>query len=382
MTFLFYFYILLNNCFYALRRTSNKVWVVITLVFIFLLIAGAGPFYSFHADYDNYYRNYYSIMDRGIFDNNQIGYSFIMIISNLIGLPFVAFRLIVIGACIFILYKYVIKKYDVNVNYVLSLYLIYAIIIDSEQFRNWIAFTILLTGVPLLESSKIKEKMKFGVIWLISISFHYSFVFFAPLLLVNGKNRNKLITRLVCISVIFTSIIILNGNQIPFQAYLFEITDNRVIISYLTTQTNFGYLIPMVLHGSSVLLSYLSRKIIQEKHAFLPDFTLPNQDDYEINKKAKRELAIANVIYWANVSMLVVLPLYIVNVQFYRLMRSLLLITYIICAKASGYLIRRTNNLLFNVLVLASVFMWLYLDLVYRIDPGRLLLPFFLENIL
>lgn len=382
MTLFVYFFIIMNNWFYALKRKSNKVWVILTLAFIFLLIAGAGPFYSFPADYDNYYRNYYSVLDRGLFDNNQIGYSFIMIISNLIGLPFVAFRLIVIGACIFILYKYVIKQYAVNVNYVLSLYLIYAIIIDSEQFRNWIAFTILLAGVPLLESSKVKEKMKFGVIWLISISFHYSFVFFAPLLLVNGKNSNKLITRLVCISVIFTSIIILNGNQIPFQAYLFELTDNRVIVSYLTTQTNFGYLIPMVLHGSSVLLSYWSRKIIQEKHAFLPDFTLPNQDDYEKNKKAKKELALANVIYWVNLSMLVVLPLYIVNVQFYRLMRSLLLITYIICAKASGYLMRRTHNLTFNVIVIASVFMWLYLDLVHRIDPGRLLLPFFLENIL
>lgn len=382
MTLFLYFIVLINNWFFAMRRKSNQVWVIITLVLIFLLIAGAGPFYSFPADYDNYYRNYYNVLDRGLLDNNQIGYSFIMIIGNMLGLSFVSFRLIVIAGCTFLLYRYVIKRYSVNVNYVLSLYLMYAIIIDSEQFRNWIAFTFLLVGLPFLETSKIKDKIKFGVFWLISISFHYSFIFYIPLFLVNGKNTNKIVTRLAYLSLIIASVIVLNGNEIPFQQHLINYADNRVIEAYLTTQTNLGYLIPMILHASSIVLAYLSRTIIQRKYAFIPNNLLPGDERYLENKINRRELTLANVVYWVNLSMLVVLPLYIINVQFYRLMRSLLLITYIICAKASSHLVRRTHYLAFNTLVTGSVLVWLFLDLIHRIDPGRLLLPFFLENIL
>lgn len=382
MTIFLYLFVLANNWYFALRRKSNQVWVILTLGFIFLVFSGAGPFYSFHADYHNYYRNYYNVLERGLFDNNQFGYALIMTISNYLGLSFVAFRLLVIAACIGILYKFVIARYEINVNYVLSLYLLYAIIIDSEQFRNWIAFTVLLAGLPYLEKSLLINKVKFAVFWIISISFHYSFVFFVPLFFVNGENRNKLISRLVWLSLIVTSVIILNGNEIPFQNILLNYTDNRVIRSYLTTQTNFGYLIPMVLHFSSIFLSYWSRRILQNKYRFLPLSMEPSDINYNDYLLKKDELKLVNLVYWANLAMLIVLPLYIVNVQFYRLMRSILLITYIVCSKASLQLVRRTHFVAFNVFVLGSVFLWLFLDLIHRIDPGRLLLPFFLENIL
>lgn len=382
MTIFLYIFFLANNWFIALRRKSNRVWVVLTLGFIFLVFSGAGPFYSFHADYHNYYRNYYNVIERGLFDNNQLGYAFIMMIGNYLGLPFVLFRLIVIGVCLMVLYKFVIARYDINVNYVLSLYLLYSIIIDSEQFRNWIAFTILLSGIPYLEKSLLINKLKFSVFWLLSITFHYSFVFYFPLLLVNGENKNKIISRLVWLSLIISGVIILNGNEIPFQDMLFAYADNRVIESYLTTQTNFGYLIPMVLHFSSIFLSYWSRKIIQYNYRFLPHSMNPSEEGYTDYLLKKKDLRLVNIVYWINLAMLIVFPLYIINVQFYRLMRSLLLITYVVCSKASIKLVRRTHFVAFNLFVVGSVFIWLFLDLIHRIDTGRLLLPFFLENII
>ena len=382
MIIIAYLFVLANNWFFALRRKSNQVWVILTLAFIFLIFSGAGPFYSFHADYHNYYRNYYNVIERGLLDNNQIGYSLIMIIANFLGLSFTTFRLLVIAVCIGILYKFVIKRYDVNVNYVLGLYMMYAIIIDSEQFRNWIAFTVLLAGLPYLESSVLRNKIKFCVFWFISITFHYSFVFYFPLLLVSGKDKNKILTRLAWVSIILTGVIILNGNEIPIQDIFLNYADNRVIEAYLTTQTNLGYLIPMILHFSSIVLSYWSRKIVMKKYEFLPASMSPSNERYTEYLMKKDELKLVNIVYWTNIAMLVVLPMYIINVQFYRLMRGLLLATYIVCSKASSKLIRRTHLLVFNSMVVGSVFVWLFLDLIYRIDPGRLLLPFFLENIL
>src|SRR5699024_7072977 len=380
MTIALYFFVLLNNWYFGSKKKTNQIWLLLTFGFLFLMIAGAGPFYSFHADYDNYYRNYYTVMERGLLDNNQIGYSLIMIIGNILGLPFEAFRLLVIIGCLWLLYHYIINRYHVNANYVLTLYMMYAVIMDSEQFRNWIALTILLSGIHLLESSKYIDRFKFLLVWIASISFHYSFIFYAPLLFVTGENNNKWLKRFVIISMSFSLIIILNGNEIPFQSFIIDYIGNRVIEDYLTTQTNFGFLIPTIMHGSSIFLAYWSRKIIQRKHFGVNLDLLPNDPNYEQTKIINYELKIANIIYWINISMLIIFPLYIINVQFYRLMRSLLLITYVICAKASSYIIRRTPYILFNLMVIASVLIWLYLDLIHRIDPSRLLLPFFFEN--
>ncbi|WP_028273546.1 EpsG family protein [Atopococcus tabaci] len=382
MTLVLYLVVLVNNWYFALKKRSSQIWTVITLAFLFFVMSGAGPFYSFHADYDNYYRNYYTVLDRGILDNNQVGYSFIMIIGNILGLPFEVFRILVIAGCLWLLYRYVIKRYQVNANYILSLYMMYAVIMDSEQFRNWVALTILLSGIRFLETPKLADRLKFVAVWIASITFHYSFVLYAPLLLVNGKKDNKWIKRLVILSLTISVIIILNGNQIPFQDYIIAVADTRVVEQYLTTQTNFGFLIPAITHGSSVVLAYWSRKIIYAKHFGMPVDVLPGEPGYQEAKMRKRELTIANVIFWINVSMLMVFPLYIVNVQFYRLMRSLLLITYVICAKASTYIIRRTPNILFNLMVAGTALVWLFLDLIHRIAPERLLIPFFLENIL
>ncbi|WP_368646148.1 EpsG family protein [Alkalibacterium putridalgicola] len=382
MTLLLYLTVVLTNGYYALKKRSNQILVVLTLLFIFFIMSGAGPFYSFQADYDNYYRNYYSVLDRGLLHGNQVGYAILITIGNFLGIPFPLFRLIVIAACIGLLYKYVIKRYQVNVNYILVLYMLYAIIIDSEQYRNWIALTVLLSGLHFLETSLWKDKLKFFLVWLISISFHYSFVFYAPLLLVNGKQHNKWIKRLVIAALMLSLIILLNGNEIPFQQLIIDAVNNEDIETYLTTRTNFGFLIPTIMHGSSVFLAFWSRKIIHNKYYGRELNALPNDPEFFEERTIRRELTVSNIIFWINVSMLMIFPLYLVNVQFYRLMRSLLLITYVVCAKASQHIIRRTPNILFNAMVLGSVFVWLFLDLVHRIAPGRLLIPFFFENLL
>lgn len=382
LTLFIYFAIILTNGYYALKKRSNQILVVLTLLFIFLIMSGAGPFYSFEADYDNYYQNYYTVLDRGLLHGNQLGYAIIITIANIFGVPFYLFRLSIIAVCLGLLYQFVIKRYQVNANYILVLYMLYAIIIDSEQFRNWIALTILLCGLQFLETSLWKDKLKFIIIWLISITFHYSFVFYAPLLFVNGKNNNKWIKGLVSIALLLSLIIIANGNEIPFQQLIVDTVNNKKIELYLTTRTNYGFLIPAMMHLSSVFLAFWSRRVIHNKYYGREFKALSNDSNFFQEQAIKRELAISNIIFWVNVSMLMIFPLYLINVQFYRLMRSLLLITYIICAKASQHIIRRFPNLLFNIMIVGSVFMWLFLDLIYRIEPERLLIPFFFENIL
>src|SRR5699024_11430871 len=126
--------------------------------------------------------------------------------------------------------------------------MMYAVIMDSEQFRNWIALTILLSGIHLLESSKYIDRFKFLLVWIASISFHYSFIFYAPLLFVTGENNNKWLKRFVIISMSFSLIIILNGNEIPFQSFIIDYTGNCVIVDYLNYYYIFDFLITYILY--------------------------------------------------------------------------------------------------------------------------------------
>lgn len=382
MTFVLYFTTLIMNLFFGLKKRSNQIVTVVSLLLIYLFMAGAGPFYPFIADYHRYIVHYDSAMNNSIFSTQQFGYHALMKLGNIAGLPFDIFRLIVMAVCLFMLYKWVIKRYKVNANYIIALYMGYGLIMDSEQFRNWIALTVLLVGLHFLESDRAIDKGKFILILGIATSFHISFIFYMPLIFVNGKQRNYKITIFAILSLLIALIIILNGNQIPYQQRIVQAIGDRRVENYLSSTTNFGWIIPAFLHATSIVLSFWSRKIIQNKHYyFSPNFEA-NDPLYEEKKLIQNELNIANMIFWINIAMTMLFPIYIINVQFYRLMRSLLLITYVICAKASYYIKRRTPNIFFNGVVLFSVFLWLGIDLIHRISPNRLLLPFFFNNLL
>lgn len=372
---------ILTNLFFGLKKRSNQIWTMISLGLAYIFMAGAGPFYPFRADYHRYIVHYEEVVNRGIFSSAQFGYQLLMRIGNFLGLPFDLFRLLVMAACFFLIYRFVIQRYNVNANYVIALYMSYGLIMDSEQFRNWIALTILLSGLHFLETGKLKDKGKFLMMMGIATSFHISFVFYVPLIFVDGKRRNYIVSLFFIISTLTAAIFVLNGNQIPFQQQIVNAIGNRRVDNYLSSQTNLGWVIPMILHLSSIFLSFWAREIIHVKHyGFDYNFEI-DDSEYEKKYQIQKELRISNLIFWINIAMSVLFPIYIINLQFYRLMRSLLLITYVICAKASTYIRRRITNITFNAMVFCSVLIWLGFDLVLRIHPERLLIPFFFENI-
>lgn len=372
---------ILTNLFFGLKKRSNQIWTMLSFFLAYIFMAGAGPFYPFRADYHRYIVHYEEVVNRSVFSSGQIGYQTLMRIGNFIGLPFDVFRLLVMAGCFFLIYRFVIKRYNVNANYIIALYMTYGLIMDSEQFRNWIALSILLSGLHFLESGKLKGKGKFLIIMGIAASFHISFIFYIPLIFVDGNRRNYIISLLFICSSLLTGILILNGNTIPFQQQIVSAIGNRRVDNYLSSQTNLGWIIPLSLHLSSIFLSFWARQVIHVKHfGFNPNFEV-NDPLYEEKYMIQKELRMSNMIFWINMAMTVLFPIYIINLQFYRLMRSLLLVTYVICAKASTYIRRRTTNITFNGMVFCSVLIWLGFDLIHRIHPERLLIPFFFENL-
>src|SRR5665648_162205 len=176
MTLITYLITTLANYIFAFNKKYSKTITMLTLFSILLLVGGAGPDYIGQNDYINYETSYDKASSVGMFDNPQIGFTLLMKFGNLFNLDFLTFRIIVIGICSILIYKYVIKRYAYNYNYILFLYLVYPMIIDSEQLRNFIAMTTLLIGIRFLEKKSLKSSAKFLIFVVISASFHTTFL--------------------------------------------------------------------------------------------------------------------------------------------------------------------------------------------------------------
>jgi len=382
MTILLYLVAIFSNFLFAYRKKHSKVIIAFSFVIILLLVSGAGPSYDLKQsrDYLNYSNRYNNIMDESLFDNPQIGYTLLMKFGNLLNLDFFKFRMIVIGICFFVIYKLVIKRYAYNYNYMLLLYLLYQIIIDSEHFRNFIAMTILLISIRYLEKKSLKNSIKFSILVLLSASFHTAFLAYLVLLLMHVSDRKLLIKIIVIFTILLTVITIINNNRLPVLNILLSITDDDKIIGYLSTKTNLGYLIPFTLHIINVLFLYWSKKIASWKKD-VPNAMGSNSSNIVFSGGELSDLSIVNLVLWINIIGIVFFPLFIMNLQFYRLIRNFLILNYAVYSIVSNKL--RSGSLYkfaYNFSVLVDLGLWFVLDLTVKTSTERVLIPFFTRN--
>jgi hypothetical protein len=258
----------------------------------------------------------------------------------------------------------------------------YPMIIDSEHFCNFIAMTILLFSVRFLERNLFMDKIKFLTLILIAASIHTAFIFYVPLILVNTNNKNKLVKGIAISTVFLTIVTFLNNNQVPFLHLLINFFDEERVRRYLSSRTNFGFLIPVVLHLISIIIVAWSRKIVIRKNL---KTNMIGESNYCINEKKKirvTDIEIINLIFWINIIGILFFPLFMMSLTFYRLARNLLILNFIVYSIASSKLKRGSvYKFIFNSMVIVSVFVWLISDLVITTSPERVLIPFFTQNL-
>jgi hypothetical protein len=379
MTIIIHTLLCFLNFIYAFTKKRSKLLIFITMAGIILLIGGAGPNYSsfnHSRDYINYSISYANAEHINIFDNYNFGYNLLMKIGNLLNLDFFIFRLLIITICLILIYNFIIKKYSLNNHYVLLMYLAYPLIIDSEQLRNFIAMTLMFIALQYLKNKSFKNNVKYLLLILISSSFHFAFMLYSLFLLKGMKNRKLLIKLLIFTTLIFTFIAVINNNNIPFLNLIIGVIEDDKVIGYLTSKTNLGYLMPILLHSLSVLLLYWSSRIIKRKSTLI----CHNSKENLLNN-IQQELSYVDLVLWINIICILFFPLFIINLQFYRLIRNLLILNFVVYSIASYRLKLRTfYKFLFNTSVIISVALWFYLDLIIRTNPESVLIPFFTQN--
>lgn len=384
MTIPLFIALVIINLWLAYKKQYSKVITIITLVAILVFMAGAGPDYATEnksMDYVNYERRYNDIDKVGLGYNIQFGYTIIQKIGVLFRLDFFWFRFMVIGICLFALYFFLIKKYTHNANFVLAFYLLYPMIIDSEQLRNFVAMTIVLVSIRLLgRSSAIYRVMYLGMVG-IAGTFHTAFLFYLPLVFVTNKKNSRFTKAIAASSLFMMAVMILNNNKLPFADFIIETIDDRRVTRYLSSSTTLGFVMPLVLTISSIVLVLWAKRISDRDMKRYRGNSLLYVQNEVSEARIRYENNFITLIFWINLLSSFFFPFFIITLQFYRLPRNLLLLNIITYAIAINKLKKESlHRIIFIGSAVVSMMLWLFIDLVVTTSADRVLIPFFSQN--
>lgn len=210
--------------------------------------------------------------------------------------------------------------------------------------------------------------MKFIALVLISSTIHTSFLLYISFVFLNINDKKTLVKCIVIGITFMVCITILNNNYNPFINMVLNFIRDEKIYVYLSSHTNIGYFIPIFLHGTSIALIFWSKKINAKK--------LINRNIYEFFRSNFIDL-----IYWINIMAIIFFPLFIMNLQFYRLVRNILILNFLVYSLSLHKLSnKKAYKYLFNFFVIISLILWGGLDLIVKTDINRVLIPFFTKN--
>lgn len=296
---------------YNLLTRNNNDFIYLffsSLIFfvIFLLITSNRT----GADIINYFNSYnykHDIFGREIIYNTLKEFFFIN------GFTFFEFRAILTffsGLLVF----YTFLRFKVDIYFFALLYMPMLLFMDSMQFRNSISMCILIFASYILITNNSKiSKTIFTFLIIISSQIHTVFLFYLSLLFFNTKFE-KVITKLIAIVSLFIVIVTFaNGNKPPFIENILNLVlsgNDERLTRYLTSG-NFGFLIPTFLHLYSLfLVVFLLQKI---------DFT----------RLPKINIDFLKLIMYTNLVSVAIIPLAMMNMNFYRMFRSCFLFSMI-----------------------------------------------------
>ncbi|MFC5703547.1 EpsG family protein [Cohnella faecalis] len=348
MIYFAYSIVVIINSFLAYSRNHSRIIAFITAVFIWLLFWSN----TLNPDLQAYVRDYIYLQNNVPLETYQTepGFIILMKLGISLGLSYTAFLSLVTAVCYALIYR-TIKKYTNNMSYVYLMYLLHPVFLDIVQFRNFIIMSILVSAIPLLVEDTGKSKIKYLLLILVAASIQNLAIVYAPLLLVNRANKNKLVKYIACFIVLFSIVLLFNGNKIPYIENIVQNINNDRIDRYLSGVGRLGFLIAWGLHIIYFLLIYWSKKVIDRNKTS--------------DKKNDEIIAFVNIVFWINVFAFAFFPLYMMDMAFYRVIRNLILVNAIVFSIASNsFASGNVKKLVFNFTVLLGASAWFSYDIL------------------
>ena len=332
----------LSNMLLALTRKHSKVIAMFLLLFMWLLFWGN----TMNPDYEAY-SSLYSNIQHGVpaFEkvDMEIGFILIMRLCTLLGLNYTGF-LALTSLCCYLMIHSTVKLYCRNYNYVYLLYFIFPFFIDVIQIRNFIAMSILIYSVRFLVMSGIKGKVRYVVLLLLATTIHRVSLVYLPMILIRPEKKNNLIYCLATCSLLFSILFLLNDKEIPiFASYIESYIGHGKYLTYFNKKTNWGWILFCYLQLSSFIMVTFSKRIYYKYNR-----NLTTTYYCDANRKY------INIMYYINILLMIYMPLFILNANFTRIIRNIILLNYIVYSIVNKVI----DNI--DIKVLYSIFVIIY----------------------
>lgn len=354
-----YSIVILLNFIFAYKQKNSKLIIAISSVLVLLMMCGyRRPFYG---DLDNYYYMYIGAQD------NTIGMQAIFNVFRTIGFDFYTVHYMLLIA-FWILVLWMIKVFCTNWHFPIMLMSIYYIIISADQVKNHTAFIFLCIAIVCMYR---EQKLRAVIFLVLATTIHYSFSVYFLLVLIPRKRANVIIKICVAFSGVFFLMTLLKVDSVFVNILMKGLgivlqTDSMASIkleTYFTTRTNYGFLLCIVFQLLNYYLLKYSKNLLN---------VYGNAWQVDICEFALKINEIGFIVF----------PLFVYNMQWYRIIRDLLLLNY--CIYGNAYNCMKYNwakRWGYLLVMLISVVVWLVGDLFLKTTPDLVIIPFFTNNL-
>ncbi|WP_418667984.1 EpsG family protein [Allofournierella sp.] len=334
-------------------KIANQIAVIITVLCIVLIVSANRQ----GNDIINYVRSYNSTKTF----NREPLYHLLEVMGKAVELNFYQFRAAVsiIG---YVLIISTLKKYTRNVEFVLFFYCFHLIFMDSGQLRNFLAVSIWVFSIRFVCELKTSKNLIYYCICIIlACGIHTASIFYFILVLLLIRGRKTFTKALFGLGAGMALLTYLNGNRIPYISIIisFLLGEEQRAQNYFSSVTTRGFLGPVGLYILGIWgLLFIKRQM----HT-----TAFNEETIKFG----------NIVLMINCCFVVAVPLTMMNLTFYRLLRNLLYFN--LAVYSNGYFCQnkikqRWMIMLFTIFLCLG---WALFDFTIYSSPEYTIAPVF-----
>lgn len=318
-------------------QTSHLILELLLLTGVFLLLTDNRT----GVDIINY-RNWY-VRDEVVVGREML-YTLLRNAAHVSGMSFYVFRALVSLAS-GILPIIFLRKERINIAFFLAIYMPSLLFLDSMQFRNQVAVSIIILGSYfLIQKDDIKHKLFFLLFIVIAMQFHTAAVMFLVFLPICSKHKKTWDKIFLVVGVLLFGFALMNNRTVPFINLLYS----RLLSSGDTRTYFYG-------SGHSI---FLYPTIVHIITAILTDFSIieARKEGWDTDSFGYRY---AQFISSANRMFFIFIPFVLMNTTFYRLIRNIFVFNIIAVALAYKQVHKTSNRAIMFFGLLGISVLWI-----------------------
>lgn len=336
---LLYTVVLIANIISLFSKKGRRIVGICSLIVLSMVVL---TMQNDALDLFNYKRRYENIYSSEI--GIQPLYYLLQVFFRNINVDFDGFRISCFLVCMIGIYL-ILNKITDSFNTFAIVYMMYFFFLDGEQIRNFMASCMLIVAFYYLLGEEKHNVRNFIICIIIATLIHTVFIVYFSFIIVRFKfDLNKIILRITPLIAILVWVIFRYFNV--FSKLLLIINDERAI-SYATSKTNFGWVIPTILY----LLAYFLLKKLNSEYANRHEsVNVIKRFRFITTRKIKRLpkdincSQILSLLYDVNKIGLMFLPLMLGTLTFYRVSKNIIFVDCVFLTAIWDYLFRYDNK--------------------------------------